>query len=286
MASAAAQGLRGRVTQALVLSGAGNRFAIELGAVKALHDVGLRFDLTIGSSAGALLAAWMAVAPDRLDLVDQLTRQAKPSDIFSINWGELGKLLGADGLLTNEPLLRLVDRHFPTPLIESFPTPVLITATDFRSGDTVVFNQGPVRTAIGASTAIPVVVRPVQGLWDGGVADDTPVDLAVEAGAPAVYAVLAGYGGQLKTPPAGLINIGVQAWSIAVARKTALDLQAAAGKTVLKVFEPRIAFDLPPWEFSGLGQYIDQAYAWTIEQLRSGAHRSPGSAWIRPPLGG
>lgn len=113
--------------------------------------------------------------------------------------------------------------------------------------------------------------------------DDTPVDLALEAGAPVTYAVLAGYGGRLSAPPEGLVNIGVQAWSVAVARKTALDLKAAAARTVLKVFEPRIAFDVPPWQFSGLGTYIDQAYAWTTEQLRAGAHLQPGSAWIRPP---
>lgn len=283
MGLAGARALRGRVTQALVVSGAGNRFVIELGAVRAFYDFGLRFDLTVGTSAGSLLAAWMAAAPERLDLVDQLARNAKFSDVFAFNTEVVFKLLGASGLLTNDPLLRLVDRHFPEPLIESFKTPTLLTATDFQTGGTVVFDHGPVRDAIGASTAIPIAVRPVAGLWDGGVGDDTPVDLAVEAGAPVTYAVLAGYGGRLRAPPEGLVNIGVQAWSVAVARKTALDLKAAAGRTVLKVFEPRIAFDVPPWQFSGLGPCIDQAYAWTMEQLRAGAHLQPGSAWIRPP---
>lgn len=168
MGLAAARALRGRVTQALVLSGAGNRFVIELGAVRAFYDFGLRFDLTVGTSAGSLLAAWMAAAPDRLDLVDQLARNAKFSDVFAFNTEVLFKLLGASGLLTNDPLLRLVDRHFPEALIESFKTPTLLTATDFQTGGTAVFDHGPVRDAIGASTAIPIAVRPVGGLWDGG----------------------------------------------------------------------------------------------------------------------
>jgi NTE family protein len=278
----AAEALRGKVTQALVLSGAGNRFVIELGVVKAFWDFGLRFDLSVGSSAGSLLAAWMAASPDRLDVVDGLSRRAKFSDIYAFNWEVVYKLAAADGLFTNDPLLRLVDRHFPEPLLESFKTPVLITATDLRTGATVVFSRGSVRDAIGASTAIPAVVKPRKGLVDGGLGDDLPVDLAVDAGAPVVYAVQAGYAGRLDQPPHGLLNIEQQAWSIAVARKTALDLEAAASKTALKLFEPRIAFDLPPWQYSGLGAYIDRAYAWTMEQLAAGKHLAPGSVRIRP----
>jgi NTE family protein len=278
----AAEALRGKVTQALVLSGAGNRFVIELGVVKAFWDFGLRFDLTIGSSSGALLAAWMAAAPERLDVLDGLARRAKFSDVYAFNLEVLYRLGAADGLFTNDPLLNLVDRNFPEPLMESFKTPALITATELRTGATVVFSRGPVREAIGASTAIPVVVKPRNGLVDGGLGDDLPVDLAVDAGVPVVYAVQAGYAGQLDQQPHGLLDIEQQAWTIAVARKTALDLEAAAGKTALKLFEPRLAFNVPPWQYSGLGAYIDQAYAWSMEQLRGGKHLASGSVRLRP----
>jgi len=277
----AAEALQGRVTQALVLSGAANRFVIELGVVRAFHDYGLRFDLTVGSSAGALLAAWMAIAPDRLDLVDRLARRIGFFEIFAPNWQVLYRLVWADGLLTNEPLLRLVDRYFPKPTLESFPVPVLLTATDLRTGRTVIFDKGPVREAIGASTAIPVIVRSRNGLSDGGLGDDVPVDLAVQTGARTVYAVEAGYSGRLGRTPRGLLNIGQQAWTILSARKTALDLSAAAARTDLKIFDPRIGFDLPPWQYSGLGVYIDRAYEWTMDQLRAGRHLGPGSVHIR-----
>ncbi len=282
LTSSAAEALRGRVSQALVLSGANNRFVIELGVVKAFLDYGLRFDLTVGSSAGALLAAWVAAAPDRLDVVERLARGARFFDIFAPNWEVLYRLVWADGLLTNEPLLGLVDRYFPTRNLESFPTPVLITATDLRTGATIVFDRGPVRDAVAASTAIPVIVRPSGDLADGGIGDDVPVDLAVQAGAPVVYAVQAGYSGEMVKAPHGLLDIGQQAWTVLSARKTALDLKAAAAKTALKVFEPRIAFDLPPWRYAGLGRFIDQAYDWTMEQLRVGRHLQSGSAWISP----
>jgi len=279
---AAALALRGRVTQALVLSGAGNRFVIELGVVKAFHDFGLRFELAVGSSAGSILAAWMGADPEHLDVLDGLARRLDFFDFFAPNWEVLYRLAWADGLLTNEPLLRLVDRYFPTPLLERLRIPVLITSTDLKSGDLVVFDRGPVRAAIGASTAIPALVRPPGGLSDGGLADDVPVDLAVQAGAPVVYAVQAGYSGQLGRTPHGLLNIAQQAWTIMSARKTALELEDAAPRTQLKVFEPRLAFDVPPWRYGNLGPYIDAAYAWTMEQLRGGKHLAPGSRWIQP----
>ena len=282
MGVSAAARLRGRVTQALVLSGAGNRFVIELGVVKAFHDFGLRFDLAVGSSAGALLAVWAGAAWDRLDGIDRLARRVRFFDFFAPNWQLLYRLFWADGLFTNAPLLRLVDQNLPGATLESLAIPVLITATDLTTGATVVFDRGPVTEAIAATTAIPVFVRPQRGLADGSLADDVPVDLAVEAGAPVVYAVQAGFSGQLGRPPRGLASIGQQAWTIMSARKNALELADAEPRTHLKVFEPRIAFDVPPWQYNGLGGYIDKAYAWTMEQLHAGRHLVAGSCWIKP----
>ncbi len=270
-----------------MLSGANNRLVVELGVVKAFLDFGLRFDLYVGSSAGSILAAWLGAGEAKLSVLEALVRRGVGFfDLFAPNWELLYRLVWADGIVTNEPLRRLVARALPAPTLDRFATPTLITATDLTSGATVVFDRGPAADAVAASTALPVLVRPRDGLVDGGLGDDVPVDLAVQAGAAVVYAVEAGYGSGMVDAPHGLVRIAEQAWSILAARKTALDLQAAGSRTVLKVFEPRVAFDVPPWQYAGLGQYIDQAYAWTMEQLRAGRQAGAGTAWIRPESGG
>ena len=61
------------MTTAFVLSGGANLGALQVGMLRALHEAGVRPDLLVGASVGAINAAWLAGAdPD--DGVDELAK--------------------------------------------------------------------------------------------------------------------------------------------------------------------------------------------------------------------
>ena len=71
--------------------------------------------------------------------------------------------------------------------------PVAVVATDFLSGEKVVFTEGPIDEAVRASISIPGIFVPekVNGrlLVDGGVVDRVPVSVVKKMGADIVIAV-------------------------------------------------------------------------------------------------
>jgi NTE family protein len=77
------------------------------------------------------------------------------------------------------------------------------------SGHEVVFSNGPVVDAVLASAAIPGVFPPVrignQLLVDGGVANNTPVSVAVALGATRIIVLPAGFACALHKPPGSAI---------------------------------------------------------------------------------
>jgi NTE family protein len=77
--------------------------------------------------------------------------------------------------------------------IEELRIPLRVTATDFHSGEQVVFDEGSLIDAIRASISIPFVFKP----WDIGgrlcvdglVSDPLPVGVAISEGAEIVLAM-------------------------------------------------------------------------------------------------
>ena len=57
---------------AFVLSGAGNRGPLEVGALRALIEAGHQPDLLVGTSAGAINAAYLAAWGVSLETVDRM----------------------------------------------------------------------------------------------------------------------------------------------------------------------------------------------------------------------
>ncbi len=79
---------------------------------------------------------------------------------------------------------RLLDIILPPQIARDFDhltTPLKIVASDFYAQEAVVFSSGPLRRAIAASMALPVIFQPVQidgrVLIDGGLVNPLPFDL-------------------------------------------------------------------------------------------------------------
>src|SRR5207237_9628558 len=103
---------------------------------------------------------------------------------------------------------RLVDRAesltgFMT--FEQLRLPLSIVATDFNSGRKAIFRSGDLTPALLATTAIPAVFPSViidgREDLDGGVVDNTPLDVAVDEGAKDILAISLMAGGDHEDPP-------------------------------------------------------------------------------------
>ncbi|SFD58416.1 patatin-like phospholipase family protein [Paracidovorax konjaci] len=174
-----------RPTVALVLGGGGLRGFAHIGVLQALEEAGIRPDLVVGTSIGAIVGA--AYASGRSPA--QIWQQADSLRVRSL----ADIALSGPGFVKGEALARWADGLVGGQAIEQFPVRFVAVATDVDRGRPYVITQGDAGQALRASAAIPGVFLPVQAdgltLVDGGVAGLVPVRAARALGADVVIAV-------------------------------------------------------------------------------------------------
>jgi NTE family protein len=175
---------------AYVLAGGGSLGAVQVGMLKALAAHGVRPDLIVGASAGAINGAYAAARPDVAGIreLERLWTTTRRRDIFPFNARTLTRLVvKRDFLLETAALQRLIEANLPYSRLEDAPIPIHIVTTDFLSGAMVVLSKGPAAEAIVASCAIPAAFPSIaiggRYLADGGLVSNTPIKLARELGA-------------------------------------------------------------------------------------------------------
>jgi NTE family protein len=184
---------------AFVLAGGGSMGAMQVGMLRGLYERGVAPDLLVGTSAGALNAAFIASRPQTVVTAEELAhvwRGLHREDIFPINPRlVIGGLANQrDHLVPNRGLRRLAARHLQIERLEHASVPLHLVAFDLLSGREVRLSDGPALDAVLAAAAIPGVLPPVrQGdrlLVDGGVVNNTPISHAVELGAERIYVLV------------------------------------------------------------------------------------------------
>lgn len=176
---------------AFVLPGGGALGGFQVGELRALAEVGVRPDLLVGVSAGAVNAALFAWY-DGLDgakRVETIWRSLRRRDLLRVHPGRIALAIAGrhPSFLDNHHGRQFLLRHLGGRLIEHAPIRLAIVATDLSTGDAVAITSGDTVSAILASTAFPGVYPPVhidgRTLIDGGVVADIPLDLTLSLGA-------------------------------------------------------------------------------------------------------
>lgn len=206
---------------ALVLGGGGARGLAHLGVLTTLERAGLRPDMIVGTSFGAIVGASYALRPEASALSAQFLQMVseervagieKQFDLFQPDTedrGFMGRVSAAIGaarklLLWNRSVMRLslVESVLIAEVIESLvgnaqfedsAIPFFAVAFDLNRNSDVIIGQGDVAIALRASCAIPGIFEPVavggRLLVDGAVFQELPVYAARRLGADFVVAV-------------------------------------------------------------------------------------------------
>ena len=198
------------MSTAFVLSGGGSLGAVQVGMLQALSAHGIEPDLLVGTSAGAMNAAWVGAhgtSPGSLAGLAEVWGRLRRRDVFPVDVRTaLRGILGRSPAVTSPERLRaLVTECAGIATLEEARIPLHLIAADLLSGQTVTVSTGPLVTGVLASAAIPGVFPPVvrdgRHLIDGGVAHHTGVAGAAHLGATVIYVLPTGIPCALPSPP-------------------------------------------------------------------------------------
>ena len=104
----------------------------------------------------------------------------------------LWQLILRDSLASSKRMEALVHKGVGDMTFEQMKKPFACVAMDLKTGEAIVFREGPLAPAVRASMTLPGIFAPVEYrhryLVDGGVVDYIPVDVAKRLGAEWVLA--------------------------------------------------------------------------------------------------
>jgi len=235
------------MSTAFVLAGGGSIGAVQVGMLRELLAHGVKPDLVVGSSVGAINGAYLAGDPslEGVQRLESIWRGLRRRDIFPI------------------------------------------TATDILGGALVKLSSGPAVDAVLASCAIPGAFPPVRvgehHLVDGAVASNTPIRVALELGATRMIVLPSGYACALDAPPHGAIATALHAITLMIAHQLVMDLERCGGQAEIVTVPPLCPLAVSPYDFSHADELIERTAVQTRRWLQRGGlekRRIPGA--LRP----
>lgn len=156
----------------LVLSGGGTRGFAHLGAIEALHEAGIYPDVISGTSAGAIVGAFVAAGKKPLEIAELF----KQGSFFQYTKLQIPR----DGLMKLDGLKELIAKEIQTENIEDLQIPLFVTVSNLNTGEVEYRNRGRLDENVLASSSIPILFAPVKMnghlFVDGGLLDNIPVE--------------------------------------------------------------------------------------------------------------
>ncbi len=226
---------------AFVLGGGGLLGAHEVGMLRALLEAGVRPDLIVGTSVGALNGVVVAEdpTPAAARRLAELWLDLDSTDLFSGSvFGRLSTLARTrTSLHTDQPLRESLTAQLTARTFEQLAVPFQCVAASVERAAEHWFSAGPLVDAVLASCAVPGLLPPVRiggGTYlDGGLVHSIPVGRAVALGARTLYVLQVGRVEQPLTAPRRPWEVGLVAFEVARRHRFATDMATLpAGVTV------------------------------------------------------
>ena len=234
-----------------MLGGGGARGAAQVGVLQALFEAGVDPPaFVVGTSVGALngsaIAAYPSLAGTMMLREVWMSRQA--IDVFRAH--PLGMILSGlkrdqISAFPQQNIRRLVERAQALTGITTFEqlrVPLAVVATDLNAGKPAVFRSGDLTPALLASTAIPGLFPTVRigdrEHFDGGVVDNTPINIAVADGAKEVLAISLMGGGEVAVVPNSLPELIARTLQLALHHQMLADYEQLRDRARIVVLCP------------------------------------------------
>ncbi len=259
---------------AFVFSGGASSGALHVGMLRAVEAHGIRPDLLVGTSVGALHGAVVAGevrgAGTRLE---RIWRRLERNDIFPTpGIRQISSLLRNGRHLVNPGALAdLIREHKPGDRLEDLAAPLAVVVTDAATGRARALTAGRIEPALMASTAIPGVFPRVRigGRWyvDGGVAANLPVRQAMELGAASLVLFDATAARDGREPPSNIAQTFVQLAGMVLRRQLERDLRELSPGTPVVHLRAERPLDVSPFDFGRTGDLIALGYRSALNTL-------------------
>ncbi len=269
----------GRPREAFVLSGGGSLGAAQVGSLRALLEAGIRPDVLIGCSVGALNAAFFAVEPtlERLGRLEDIWRGLTREDVFGKGRALLHAVRRDDHLYEADALRALVRAWVPLADLGETAIPCHVVTTDLERAQPAWWSSGDPVQVLSASACLPALFPPVRLgdtlHVDGGVTAPVPVERALELGATRVW-VLDVTGGGLGRKGNRMTALDVLLQSFAISRQQ-LDRPVSGLRPDQQVVRLRRP-DIGPLEMRDFSQTARlMAHGYAVAQEALAAHRQP-----------
>jgi NTE family protein len=274
---------------AFVLGGGGVLGAHEVGMLRALAEAGIRPDLVLGTSVGALNGVFVAAHRDPGAAVPELAavwREGAAAEAFGGSLFGRVRTLARSGthLHANEPLQALLE-GLPARRIEELALPFQCVAASIERAAAHWFTAGPIVPAVLASAAVPGLLPPVrvgdEHFFDGGLVHSIPIGRALELGARTVYVL---HVGRIERPlqvPTRPWEVGLVAFEIARRYRFAEDMAAIPPEVTVHVLPA--GADAPPGvdlsqlryrDTSRVDEHIQRAYEASAAYLAGASERA------------
>jgi NTE family protein len=268
--------------------------AVEIGMLQALFERGIRPDLVVGTSVGAINGALVAAdpTPAAVEQLRSVWEELASAGILA------GSMLARVGTLVRtrthmhprEPLRDLLEEHLPVRTFAELRVPFQCVAASIERAAEHWFTDGALVPAVLASCAVPGLLPPVEidgeHYLDGGLVHSIPVGRAVALGADTIYVLHVGRIDRPLRPPARPWEVAMVAFEIARRHRFAADLAALPPGVALHVLPsgeeaaPSAGDlrDLRYRDLSGIEARIDRAYAAAREHLEQVGPGADGTA--------
>jgi NTE family protein len=216
----------------VALGGGFARGIAHIGVLKVLEEEGIPIRMIAGTSVGALIGAAYCSGLTIAELEDVAHRVRFTT--FA-RW-----TLSRCGFATTDRMVSFMTRTLKVKTFEELHIPLGVTATDFNTGEAVVFRSGPIIDPVRASCSYPGMFLPVmiRGRWlvDGMLSHPVPSRPLREMGAERVLAVHLKGQWAKTTAPRHLFDVIGQSFAIAQDRMSPVWRSAAD-----LVIEPDVA---------------------------------------------
>jgi len=227
----------------LALGGGFARGIAHVGVLKVLEEEGIPVRMIAGTSVGALIGAAYCSGVTIAELEEVA---------YKVRFTTFARwTLSRYGFATNDRMVSFLTRTLKVQTFEELRIPLGVTATDFNTGEGMVFASGSIIDPVRASCAYPGMFLPVEirGRWlvDGMLSNPVPTRPLRAMGAERVLAVQLKGQWSKTTAPRHLFDVIGQSFAIAQ------DMMSTVWRSAADlVIEPDVAgFDYDDFKRAG-----------------------------------